>query len=460
MVTRRGFIVSSSAVLAACGSSAPSQKDAIEESHLKAPPLIDRRSLINYERAYEIMDQEGVDGLIAFDPLNVFYLGNHLGYKSKFGARYPGFAVFSRDENKDVSLVLSVVDQWHISNKDREFPNIIPYTGPVNWQDFVGNPDKWDQAPIAGGGIKWTTDQSQLSEIEKQWLAADAAQTDKYAATSGWGLVEALRQAGLSKSRVAVDDLRIATLLKSHGIEDVTCVDGENIFRKIRMVKSATEIEFMRAAAVVNQTAAHNTVSQLMPGATVEDIEHIFRIETAKLGAEMDVLSVGTYGGLRTGEIVKGEPIMIDAVSKINGYCGDYGRTFVYGSPSNRVEQRVGQLDAARQAVFEMLKPGVRYSEIQAVAKKAMSGAGLPSDVIARASPHSVGMTHTDEPVRDHLPFEVKDDLVLVEGMVITVDLPCYELGWGSTHLEDTTLITKDGAEILGTADAPIIVGS
>ncbi len=465
MVTRRDFLATGTFALTACGSFAASdtnvkKRKQANEGVVKAPPLIDRRSLINYERAYAVMDSEGVDGLIAFNPLNVFYLGNHLGYKSKMGAQYPGFAILSRDEKTPPVHVLSVVDQWHISNDDRYFPEIIPYTGPVNWQEFAGSSEDWSTSPVAGGGIKWAINQENLSEIEKRWLAMDADQKDAYAASSGWALVKALEQTGLSKSRVAVDDMRVDTLLTRLGAEDITCVEGDNIFRKIRMVKSPVEIEFMRAAAIANQAAARNALGQIMPGATVADIEYIFRIEAAKLGAEMDQISVGTYGGLRNGEVIRGEPLMIDAVSKVNGYCGDYGRSFVYGSPSTRVEKRVGQLDAARSAVFEMLKPGVRYSEIQAVASKAMAGAGLPSDVIARATPHSVGLTHTDEAMRDNLPFAVKDDITLQEGMVITVDLPCYELGWGSTHLEDTTLITKDGAEVLATADAPIIVGS
>ena len=427
---------------------------------VQAPSLVDRHCLINFERAYDVMNEHNVDGIVALNPLNMFYLGNHLGYKSKMGSQYPGFAIMSRNEKKPVLLVLSVVDQWHIANQERDYPDIIAYTGPVNWYKYQGKPERWKQTPTAAGGIQWVIYSDTLSARESGWLAMDESQTGKYSASSGWGLVEALRESGLSQARIAVDDMRIANVLGQLGMEDVRCVDGDNLFRKIRMLKSPVEIKFMRVAAIANQTAIHNTLKQVLPGATASDIEYIFRIESAKLGAEMEFFSVGTYGGLRNGEIVKSEPLMIDGVSKINNYCGDYGRTFVYGSPSLRVEQRVTQLDAARQAVFDMLKPGVRYSDIQAVAKKAMAGRGLPSDVIARATPHSVGMTHTDEALRDGLPFAVKDDLMLHEGMVITVDLPCYELGRGSTHLEDVTLITRDGCEILATADSPIIVGS
>ena len=439
--------------------SGTSEVEGLLEKGKASPDVMDRRSLINHERAYSVMAKHKIDGLIAMQAINVFYLSNHLGYKFRFGAPDPGFAVIPKKSSKSVQLVTSVVDQWHIANAELEYPEIVPYTGPVNWLDYVGKFEKWPLLPKAGGGISWAKDEAQLSQTEKNWLAMDAEQKNQYAPTAIWGLVEALRRSDLLNARLAVDDMRIASLLKIAGVENIQCIDGDNIFREIRMVKSEVEINFMRTAAHVNQQAAHSTMKKIAAGATAKDVEFLFRIEAAKLGAEMDSFSLGTYGGLRNGEIIKDEPLMIDAVCKVNGYCGDYGRTFVLGTPSLRVEKRVTQLDAARQAVFDMLKPGVRYSEIQAVARKAMAGAGLPSDVIARVTPHSVGLTHTDEAVRSDLPFPVKDDLILHAGMVITIDLPCYELGWGSTHLEDITLITNDGAEILAEADSPLVVG-
>jgi Xaa-Pro aminopeptidase len=42
---------------------------------------------------------------------------------------------------------------------------------------------------------------------------------------------------------------------------------------------------------------------------------------------------------------------------------------------------------------------------------------------------------------------------VLEPGMVINVDMPYTEIGWGSLHLEDTVLVTDGGHELLTTAD-------
>ena len=49
-------------------------------------------------------------------------------------------------------------------------------------------------------------------------------------------------------------------------------------------------------------------------------------------------------------------------------------------------------------------------------------------------------------------------DPVLEENMVINVDMPFIEVGWGSVHLEDTLLITADGCEPLTSMQMDVIV--
>jgi Xaa-Pro aminopeptidase len=55
---------------------------------------------------------------------------------------------------------------------------------------------------------------------------------------------------------------------------------------------------------------------------------------------------------------------------------------------------------------------------------------------------------------------QTKPDQVLLENMVINVDMPHTEIGWGSVHMEDTVRITADGCERLGTADYALQVAA
>ena len=49
-------------------------------------------------------------------------------------------------------------------------------------------------------------------------------------------------------------------------------------------------------------------------------------------------------------------------------------------------------------------------------------------------------------------------DLVFEENMVINVDLPYHELGWGAMHLEDMIRVTADGCEPLTSMDTSLRV--
>ena len=62
---------------------------------------------------------------------------------------------------------------------------------------------------------------------------------------------------------------------------------------------------------------------------------------------------------------------------------------------------------------------------------------------------HSLGLEHTDDPKPFGVQPQTKPDQVLRPGMVVNVDMPHTEIGWGSIHLEDTVRVTADGCESL-----------
>ncbi len=417
----------------------------------------DGRLLVNKPRAFEVLDQADLDGLIALNPVNVFYLSNYLGYKVAQMYSFPAFAVFPRDPDEPSFLITSHVDIWNIANGEREYPEIMPYSFATNWQDYLDQ-DKWHAAPSAGPATPWPVDEAGLVPREAEWQDLQAKFNGIMSASSEYALAKALKECGLDKAKVAVDDWRIAAVLDKVGMDQVQCVEGDNVFRRIRLIKSDVELSHMRAAAKANQEATEAMFAQIGKGATRADIDRIFMMEAAKRGAKATWIAAGGVGGLPDGEVVEGRPLLMDAVSQINLYHGDFGRTFVLGEPTKKLDQRARLMRVAWDEAFAALKPGRKYSDIRAVAKDAMEKTGLPQFGVG-ASPHSVGLQHTDEPFTEGLPFQKRDDLILQEGMTLTVDFPYMEPGWGACYLEDLVVITNDGAEALGRMDGPLYVG-
>ena len=255
----------------------------------------DGRSLVNKARAYEIMERENIDGIVALNPVNVFYLGNYFSYELQKLRAIPSFAVMPRDPDKPSFLVVSSSDLWFIANADREHPEIIPYGSPAGWE-YYSNPELWSQEPESRSFMRMPENTEALTDIEKGWYELEKRWETGKAATPEWGLVHALREAGLINGKVAVDDMRIADILNALGQDTVSCVPGDNTFRKIRMVKSDVELGHMRRIAQANQEACMAMLSQIEVGMTKNDFDNIFIVEAAKRGAKAMWIASGICG--------------------------------------------------------------------------------------------------------------------------------------------------------------------
>jgi Xaa-Pro aminopeptidase len=252
--------------------------------------------------------------------------------------------------------------------------------------------------------------------------------------------------------------MRIAYLLQQVGMTDITFVPGENIFRRIRVVKSPVELGLMRIAGENNSKATEIVMRSITPGMTVPEIEHLFAVEAAKLGnTSVTFLPGMAVGGFPDGKAVKGKSFAVDAVSSFRQYHGDCGRTLVIGEPSKEIKARAKAHRAGYDEIYAKVKAGVKFSDLRRIGKEAMVKAGMPEATIV-VNPHSVGVEHGDNPMRDDLPFEMVEDLVLQENMVITADLASLDLGWGNLHHEDLIRITKTGFEPFPAVHEPFVI--
>lgn len=413
------------------------------------------KRLLNEARAIEVMEQAGVRGLIAASSINLYYAANTMPTLVKMGWEHSAFATIALDRSQPDLFITSAFQTWDIANGEREVPHTVPFGGVANWQDFVGATDFTTEAKPATRSFPVV---GTLTEREAGWSAAQDRVAKDAAPSPIWGLVRALKETGLDRGRVGLDDMALAPLLTAHGLEKVEFVPASNLWRRIRLVKSQAEMALIRTGAKNNAAAAFATMRGIEPGMTYADIERRFMAEAGARGNQLVFMVAGMSSGLLPhGEIVAGEPILVDCVSSYQGYMGDMARTVIVGDPPKDVQNRAKANMAGREAALALVKPGAKYSEISAAAKKAMMQSGIPEGAII-VNPHSVGLQHTDEPLVDGLPFSVKEDLTLTENMTITIDLPYLEIGWGAGHNEDMIRVAKDGFEFLNTDETPLVV--
>ncbi len=451
MIINRRTALSSLAATSALAVPATAHAADKPVGHTAPKPEIDGKALINQDRAYDVMEEYGLAGIIALDPINVYYMSNIRTIGTKFLTEYPGFATMANDPDMPIYLIASTSVAWDIANGDRETAELMPF-GFSGWNEAEFNSDGLPVEPPNGVTREYHVRQGvALTERERRWAEAQEKNLANLASSAAWAMARALKAQGITKGRVAVDDMRIAAFLARTDLVDVECVDGYGIFQLIRMIKTEQELAYQRIGSWNNGEACMATVNAIEAGMTHQDIEQIFLYECAKRGSTVDSFIAGfPGGGFPDGVMVKGKPFLTDCVSNYKGYMGDIARTFIIGEPNKEVEMRRRANQVAREAVFDAIKPGVKYSTLRQIGLETMIKAGMP-EYAAFVTPHSVGLQHDDNPRR--LPSFGVDtfDHVLQENMVLTVDLPYLEVGYGCGHNEDLFRVTKTGYEPLNT---------
>lgn len=361
--------------------------------------------LLNKERAKSVMAREGIDALVTLNPLNSYYLS---GFWCKaMGARWDTFfgAILTQDGDGGC-MVVPVMDLANSDAITRQIPNIIGYPT--------------DAAP-------------NLMEA----------------------LAQALRISGLSNARIVADDARVPLWLGSMGLDAIQCDYNPNIIKEIRLIKTEAEIELLRVAARNNEAACRLAAAETRIGMTGDDIERLFKAECGRIGNDATYL-VTAMTDLPNGSVVAGEPVMFDALSQYRNYHGDFGRTFVVGEPDALVVQRAEALEAGWRAGLEIIRPGLSTKALESYVIEAVRESGFPEYHMIAV--HNVGLQHTDDPVAIGLPHPFKQDRALEENMVINIDMPHDEDGWGSIHREDTIRISANGYEALTNIDHTLII--
>ena len=399
---------------------------------------------MNLTRAYEVMEKFDLEGFVLADPVNVFHL---LGYwpqiaHTKTGQPPTTFALLSRYSDRAPGFVTTRFIYYY-TYADGRFRQDLQVYLYLNSADGGG---EGLAAPVTGDFPDRAS--AALSAIERRRRAVVDAATETRGpfADAGAALAGAMRDMGLWNGRIAYDHPVIAAVCARRD-HPGALVPGDNILRWIRLVKSPLEIALMRRASVANVEAVAAVGRSVRAGARYSDLRRVFEVEAAERGNRAVFMTVDrTSSELADESVTEGQTLFIDGVSHHRHYHGDYARTVFVGEPLRAARQAAAAAIHGWDAVREKLRPGLRYSELAALGVEAVRKGGF--DVTIGFGPHSVGLMHTDEPGEDVGGFYGKMDLTLRENMIISVDCPVMDTGYGgSAHLEDLMLITANGAE-------------
>lgn len=381
--------------------------------------------LFNHARAVSIMEQEGLDGLIATTPENVTYLTGHRGDFWMIRA-ITVFGAFARKNEKPV-LIAPANQITPSTPKDID---IAAFGGIPLVVSDIGEADDDDRAML---------ERRQALEVLPNAMS---------------GLCRALADLGLQRSRVAIDERNFTrSQISSLQAEfpDAEFVDGYDIFRLIRAVKTETEIERLRFSTQATQSGMREAVKILRAGITELELERAFNMGVVGAGATplFAVICSGhrsahtnTVPGNRV--IESGDVVRFDLGSRYQYYPSDISRTFVVDREPTETQLRYwNAIVAGQEAAIGALRPGVTAGEIFDLAVQTCRSSGIPKFERNHVG-HGIGIEVYDMPI-----LTPGNDTVIEEGMVFCVETPVYEVGYAGFQVEDTLVVRGEGAELL-----------
>jgi len=133
----------------------------------------------------------------------------------------------------------------------------------------------------------------------------------------------------------------------------------------------------------------------------------------------------------------------MDCYLVYQNYISDVARTSVIGKPSEKLSKYHNALLNGHMKAINTIAPGVNASKVFDVAME-KTIEGIPHYKRPHIG-HSIGI-ECYSPLLSISPY---CDIELQENMVINLESPYYELGFGGINIEGPILVTKNGCEDL-----------
>lgn len=230
---------------------------------------------------------------------------------------------------------------------------------------------------------------------------------------------------------------------------------------KLGILKTYEEIEYIKKAQKITDDTFSHILTKIKPGITELEIASEIVSFMKKSGAEAlafdPIVVSGERGALPHGEptdkkIEKGELLTIDMGAVVNGYHSDMTRTVAIGEISSDKKVVYNIIFSAQFRAINMLKSGVKASDVDFAARDAIEKAGFAKFFI-HSTGHGVGLNVHEDP-----KISSTSEDILQCGMVVTVEPGIYIKDRLGVRIEDMLLITKDGHENLTHSPKRLII--
>jgi len=271
--------------------------------------------------------------------------------------------------------------------------------------------------------------------------------------------VDYLRRLNAKPKRIGIEvaflPVDAAAVLRK-AFPDSEFADALFVLERLRARKTPQELDMLRLAtdAVIDSMEA--VIKTHGAGATKAELAEALRREEVSRGLNFDYCLIAAGSSLNRAPSdqrwEKGDVLSLDSGGNYHGYIGDVARMGVVGEPDAELVDLLAEVEAVQQASMQPIRPGALGKDIYAAANAVLQQSRIHNHTDFLA--HGMGLVSHEAPrltSTGPVPYDAYDaDRPLETAMVISVETTLQHPQRGFIKLEDTVVVTPSGHEVYG----------
>ncbi|MBI5422374.1 aminopeptidase P family protein [Candidatus Peregrinibacteria bacterium] len=226
----------------------------------------------------------------------------------------------------------------------------------------------------------------------------------------------------------------------------------------LRMLKDDSEMKIIRKAVSIANQAFEQLAKSIKVGDSEDDLEWRLLSFAHALGADgfsfPPIISFGkntadVHHTKEPNRLKRGEMVLIDMGIQYKGYMTDMTRMVFTKRPTKLnhqpeadpplAEKIYSTVLKANQAAIKAIEVGVKFSEIDRVARAIIEMAGYGAH-FGHALGHGIGLEVHEAP-----NVSEKSETKIQPGMLFTIEPGIYLDDWGGVRIEDMVYVNGEG---------------
>lgn len=230
-------------------------------------------------------------------------------------------------------------------------------------------------------------------------------------------------------------------------------IETPELTRELRVTKNKAELALLRKSCKIAAESLKALMPQVKPGMTELEVCALLEYEMKKRGATGPSFDIIVGAGPNSAKphhitgndkVKKNQPLLIDFGCVYGGYCSDITRTFFIGdNPPAEFNKVYNIVARSHKAGIEAARAGMNGQAVDKICRDIIKEAGY-GDKFCHGTGHAVGLE-----IHEYPRVNMVTDVILKEGMAVTIEPGIYLPGKFGVRIEDTVVITNKKCDVL-----------